>query len=211
MSHWTFPSLLIPRSAVPKEFVASASNSGGGSTFTINKPTGVQAGNFMVAIIWGDALAAASLAGWVLEPGSDLAFAGLRFAVLTRVADGSEGTSFGFSTTNVVKMGHILAYRGVSAVDVIGVRGASGSGTVMTAPSVTSSEEGVLIGSFCAQSAGRTVGTPPPGMSAVSANNVNMSGYVYEQNPSATGATGTKAVTFSGTSTSKAAFLMQIY
>lgn len=211
MSHWTFPPLLIRRSPVPKEFIASASNSGAGATFTINKPAGVQSGDFMVAIIWGDALAAASLAGWVLEPGSDLAVAGLRFAVLTRVADGSEGASFGFSTTNVVKMGHILAYRGVSAVDVIGARGVSGSGTVMTASSITPSEEGILIGSFCAQSAGRTVGTPPTGMSAVSTNNVNMSGYVYEQNPSAPGATGSKTVTFSGTSTSKAAFLMQIY
>lgn len=202
--------LLGAGGVVPKEFVASASTSGAGATFTINKPAGVQTGDFMVAIIWGTGLLAASLAGW--DPvGSDFAAAGERFAVMKRVVDGSEGSSFGFSTSNVTKVGHILAYRGISAVDLLGPRNASGSGTVMTAAAITATVAGILIASFTIADSGRTISSPPSGMTLVASHNVSRSGYVYDLNPSAVGSTGSKGATFSGVGADKAAFLMQIY
>jgi hypothetical protein len=88
------------------------------TTLTINKPTGVVAGDVMIANIaqGGNNTTAPSLAGWTLVAGGSLAGGTERYGiVLYRVADGTEGASFSFTLGSGTDAGSgsIVAFSGV--------------------------------------------------------------------------------------------------
>ena len=102
--------------------IAQRGNATTGTTvntdLTIDKPTGVVAGDVMIVNIAkaGNKVAAPASPGWTVVSGADLGGAPPRHgAVLYRVADGTEGASFtfalGLGTTGAV--GSIVAFSGV--------------------------------------------------------------------------------------------------
>jgi hypothetical protein len=109
---------------------ATTGNNAGGATLTINKPTGVVAGDVMIATfasIYSSTPSAPSLSGWTSI--STATFGGSapkRGTVLYKVATGSEGASYAFTVTSgSTNVGGIVAFSGVSASGV----GVNGTGT----------------------------------------------------------------------------------
>ena len=119
------------------------------TTLTINKPTGVVAGDVMIVNICqtGNYTTDASATGWIIIDGANLGNATNRYAtVLYRVADGTEGTSFIFtlgSGTNGA-IGSIIAFSGVNTSGATPFDAALGTintsstaGSTVTALSIT--------------------------------------------------------------------------
>jgi uncharacterized repeat protein (TIGR01451 family) len=112
----------------------STTSATGTSSITINKPTGVVAGDVMIANInikGGNTFP--SLAGWTtiatasIEPGTGGKYH--RNALLYRVADGTEGASFAFTFAATVPentTGAIVAFSGVDTTGGFLVGGGSG-------------------------------------------------------------------------------------
>jgi hypothetical protein len=103
-----------------------------GTSLTINKPTGVVAGDVMIVNIAqiGNNTTAPSLSGWTLIAGADLLGVTLRYgAVLYKVAGASEPTSYTFTLGAGVTdaVGAIVAFSGVDTTGGSGVGGV-GSG-----------------------------------------------------------------------------------
>ncbi len=100
------------------------------STITINKPTGVQAGDVLIVnIVQNESdigtavLSNATATGWVLVAGREIYRNGSNSnsdawhgTILYRVADGTEGTSFAFTLPTGINMaiGSIVAFSGVN-------------------------------------------------------------------------------------------------
>jgi hypothetical protein len=91
------------------------------TNLTISKPAGVVAGDVMIVNIakQGNNTTAPTATGWTLIRGADFLGTILRYgAVLYRVADGTEGTTFTFAlgTNTVGSAGAIVAFSGVDGV-----------------------------------------------------------------------------------------------
>lgn len=101
-------------------------------TITINKPTGVVAGDVMIVNIAqsddNDALGNPTLAGWTLISGADLLGGTERWgAVLYKVAGGSEPANYAFTiTNNTAASGSIVAFSGVDATGGVNQNGGAG-------------------------------------------------------------------------------------
>lgn len=194
-------------------FIESTMGSNSGSpSMSISKPAGASVGDLMLAVIWSTAASNATSSGWTLE-GSN--FTGsFRYAILSRVVDGSEGGSFTFSlSSSGTHNGAILLYRGgIGDVDVVGSRGFSSTVT-SSAPSLTATESGTLLAVFGINSASRTVSSPPSGMTQRSfSNDTAHSTASYEQDASSpAGATSSKTLVWSGADTSSIGVQIQIY
>src|SRR5262249_47896043 len=85
------------------------------TTLTINKPTGVVAGDVMIVTISnpGENNTAASLSGWTLISGSNLGSGASYGSVLYKVAGGSEPANYGFTLGTAGGLGDIVAFSGV--------------------------------------------------------------------------------------------------
>jgi hypothetical protein len=134
---------------------------------TIDKPTGVVAGDVMIVNIAkaGNKVAAPASPGWTLVSGADLGGAPPRHgAVLYRVADGTEGASFtfalGLGTTGAV--GSIVAFSGVDtsgstpfdvAPGAISVSPAALTAVSATSISTVSADAAVIMFGMAANSA----------------------------------------------------------
>ena len=106
-----------------------------GTTLTINKPTGVNNGDLLIAVLVANATNGWNqLTGWTrlnnitVDPSVSVQY---------RIADSTEGASFGFVGGSVRASGTIMRFTG-AGVPYVGTSNAS-SGTVspQTAPSVT--------------------------------------------------------------------------
>ena len=126
------------------------------TSLPIAKPTGVLAGDVMIVNIAkvGNNTTAPSLSGWTLIDGRSLAGGTLRYAaVLYRVADGTEGSSFTFalgSGTNGA-VGSIVAFSGVNT------SGATPFDVTPGTISVQASQTGVVAASITTASANAAV------------------------------------------------------
>ncbi len=107
------------------------------TTLTINKPTGVVAGDVMIVnIVQSDNdnnnLANASRTGWIIVDGREIFSSGFDSwwgTVLYRVADGTEGANFAFTLdndANDANIGSIIAYSGVNVTGGVTATGAAG-------------------------------------------------------------------------------------
>jgi hypothetical protein len=119
-------------------------------SLTINKPSGVVAGDVMIVNITqsGNTETNASSSGWSLIAGAQQGSQIRRSTILYRIADGNEGSSFAFTlgagTTHAI--GSIIAFSGVSpsVLDVTGVF-TTGGGTTATASSITTNTPGAAV------------------------------------------------------------------
>ena len=126
-----------------------------GTSLTISKPSGVVAGDVLLAniAVYGDNTTAPSSAGWTLVQGADLGGATARYgAVLYKVASSSEPASYTFTlgvgTTNAI--GTIVAFSGVDVsgatpFDAVGAIVTGAGGVVTTTQITTASANAAVI------------------------------------------------------------------
>lgn len=193
-------------------FIASTNNQvSGSSTLTINKPSGTQEGDLMVAVMSRGGTSAQTWTGdtgWTEVADQTTASPSLRIAY--KVAGSSEGSSYSFTCSSSVSplAGCILTYRG-AAYDTIGAF-ATGSSS-LSAPSInTSLPNCVLIASFSRNDVSITC-TTPTGMTArVTDSNATAPSYlVADEVFTVVGATGVRTSTV-GSTTDVAGILMSI-
>jgi hypothetical protein len=147
-------------------FRAAASAAGNNvATLTINKPTGVVAGDVLVAIVTVNNTGGITSSGWTVVQTED---SGSNSCVaLVKVAGGSEPTSYTFSYTGTTAkdwLGHIAAYSGVdntTPVDVSGKLATTSSQATfdVPTPSVTTTMETRLVLGHGVPSSGSTLST----------------------------------------------------
>lgn len=121
----------------------ATAQTGSQPTITINKPAGVVSGDTLIAAIFGDGSAAINaLTGWTrLTPLQPVTNFGSSITVLTRVADGTEGSSFTFTgASNNSWTGIVIAYANGAGVDV------TASTTVSAAASMNAASVTTTIG-----------------------------------------------------------------
>ena len=147
--------------------VSSAPGTTTSTSLTVNKPAGVVAGDVMIVNIAqnGNNTTAPNLTGWTLISGASLAGSTARYgAVLYRVADGTEGTTFTFALgTGVTSaVGDIAAFSGVDtsganpfdvAPVAIAVSAASQTGVAATTLTTASANAAVIMFGMAAASA----------------------------------------------------------
>lgn len=182
----------------------------------VNKPAGVQSGDLILLIVFvpasGSVYAVNTPAGFTSAL-NVLAGSTGRIQVLQRVADGSEGSSFtvGNQGYGMQRSLACCVYRAATTVATV----PSSAATSSTAPSISPTSLGVLLGIFACEATSTEVTghTPPSGMTAVT--QINPTGAhlaVDHLLASPVGATGNKTVTWSPTAapTEPAAVLIQI-
>ena len=138
------------------------------TTLTINKPTGVVAGDVLIASFSSSANnnAVASLSGWTSIAGANLGGGSAYGTVLWKVAGGSEPTSYAFSVGGVGTVGAIVAFTGVDTsgatpFDATGTL-ATGSSTSVSATSITTVSANaaiIIFGMEGSKTAGNVAGT----------------------------------------------------
>jgi len=102
-------------------FETAATNTGSGTSLTINKPSGTVSGDLLVVALAGEGASSAtwSLSGWtVVRNYSDLGSVGWQTnAVMYKQAGGSEPSSYSFSATasQTVSVGGIIRISGVDS------------------------------------------------------------------------------------------------
>lgn len=198
----------------PATFIASAQtqNSTAGDLLVINKPTGTQQNDLMVAVMASNvnkSITWTGDTGWT-EVADQGASATLRIAY--KVAGASEGASYTFtaSNTNNLLGGCILTYRGAN-YDAIGsfVTGTAVGALTPTGPSAASNYS-TLIGISAANGASVTYTIPAFMTSRVTDSDATAPSYVVADEIVKAGATGTETFTSSGTATQTSAIMLTI-
>ncbi len=189
----TFALRPIYRSVKPT-FVASAAtqNTVNSTSLVINKPTGTQQGDLMIAFMAGE-----SAGTWTGDTGwTEVVDANVKFALRAayKVAGASEGASYTFtSSSSRILSGAILTYRG-AAYDAIGSIASGANPLVITGP--TASEDfSVLIGYAGRLASGVTITAPASMTARVTDNDGNAPSYVIADEYVLAGATGTRSFT----------------
>lgn len=179
---WT--SSMMMGGQLPIIRVGSAQGAGSGSTLIINKPTGVQSGDLMVAFAGNPGpLTWTPPSGWTEEIDAN----GL--VVAWKVAGGSEPSNYTFTPSFGASFtkGAIVAYRN-AAYDVTGSMIAAGT----TIPSINLTKAGsALLACGISASAGILA---PTGMTTIESISSGSSLSLSEQLLMPAGATGTRAM-----------------
>lgn len=177
---------------------ASATPSSG-TVITVSKPTGTAEGDMLIAMMSATAGGASITppAGWTAV-GEGGTASSTRTAVWYRVAGASEPASYNFTVgaTMAAGAGLILRYAPQLPTTPPAVVDASAMGTLQSpavAPSVSATENAdTLIALFSSGTAGST----PTGMTERAAiENLNTGAWAYDQQLSASGATGSRTWT----------------
>jgi len=149
--------------------VSNAQNGGGSNSLTINKPSGVSDGDLLLAQITfekgSDAGSDAQItpSGWTLvrrtNRGTDIGQA-IFHKVVTDAA--TEPASYTWNFTNSPKVaGGILRYSGVDTANpIIASSGGTGDSSTLTAPSVASEPNSMLVALFGLKKKDTTMSTP---------------------------------------------------
>ena len=190
------------------KFVSSAIDTAGfGTTITVSAPAGIQDGDVLVA------LGSAPNGGSAVTPPSGFtvrlydATPDPTFYVFTKTASSESGNyTFTFAGNAGNKVFAILVYRGATETDVLIGSVAKSDGFGITAPSISPTSNGALIG-FYAVNAGPSTVTVPSGMTQ---REFTSPVAIFDAVPNPSGSTGTKTATFNDDD-SIGGFLMQIY
>jgi hypothetical protein len=192
---------------------ASSAASGVGTTVanvTVTKPTGVSAGDLLVALTYANTAAAlwAGPAGWskIAENTTQCST-----AVFTRVADGSEGANFTFT-----RSGTSLNTAGAVVVRITGASGvtpAAGIGfdtdTTLDLPSITPTVADTLLLQLVGRVSGGSSWTPPG--TATERFDIDSSGTALDvaggDEVVGAGATGTRTWTMAASANSRGAII----
>ncbi len=196
----------------PPEFIsASVGSATSSSTLTVDKPAGVESGMLMLAFGFSSFTGLlGTLPGWTLVyDGTGSGNIGL--AIYSKIAGESEPSNYSWADGSQARTCHILAYQGGRGlIDVVGAKTEATSSTLTTAGSITPTRPGVLVSAFCGKSTGRSVSSPPAGMSQRTFDNSNLCCATYDLSPSPKGATGDKTLTWSGGGIQNAGISLQI-
>jgi hypothetical protein len=182
-------------------YQSNATNqNGAATTLTINKPSGVITGDFLLAQITFEKGSDAGTntqitpAGWTLAVRTDNS-TNIGQAILYKFATASEPASYTWTFNQSVKAaGGILRYTGVRPVDPINVSlGSTGDSGNLTAPSVTSTEANTLLVAFFGIKKTTTL-SEPAGMTSryFQQNLQDVTIRARDEVRSAAGATGTR-------------------
>lgn len=167
------------------------------STLTINKPTGVAAGDLLVSIVAFGAISDSNNATWTGDTGwTEVYDQGVNpnIRVAWKVAGSSEPASYTFTTS--VSSGYhggvVLAFRG-AAFDVCGSAVVAASGGNVTASAITVSEANSILLGFWFTTANIASFSTPSGMTLLidGSNSTNPDFDTFYQNVGA-GSSGTK-------------------
>lgn len=180
------------------ESVATAAPGGGATTTVCDKPTGTAEGDLLVALV-GGAFASGTpdvtLSGWTRRAWRVTTT--MFFAVLTKVAGGSEPTSYTFNNGLSASTRRAAIMRVSGADPTTPFDGTpstnDGSGTTITGTGITTGEDNSLVCLAGNWSANSTTFTPAEGSGLVSMNRIGVAGAVQ----SSAGATGNKTATIS--------------
>ena len=146
-------------------FVGSAFAATTSASFSIAKPSGVTAGDLMIAFLqsansstW---MPPGGKVGWtkILDQGSSPSM-----SVAYKIASSSEESSYSFtrSSSSLAASGFIVVYRG-GVIDVIGAIGATADPII--APSISvSAANSILLAMYASSSASKAASSPPTGM-----------------------------------------------
>lgn len=168
-----------------------------GTTISINKPTGVAAGDLMVAVLYVQgALGVPTItppSGWVSR-GTDTG-TNTRAQVFTKIAGPSESTTYDFTSSLTISAGSgaIAAYRGAILIGNDAFSAVFGTGNEVVAPSVvTAGPNAKLVAGFMTIA----LGTGVAGMTnRVALDNGSRDVAIFDQNIASPGATGTRTYT----------------
>lgn len=134
------------------------------ASVTVTKPTGLAVGDVMLAFVGDNLTGITAPAGWTLLDSDDATSGALwRSAVYYKVATGSEGASYNFTSQNTGApfWVAISAYRGVDPVtpvqDASLTQGTTA--TTLAAPSVTTTSECLILTHRCSRRASATIMT----------------------------------------------------
>ncbi len=191
------------------ESYATQRNSSGTGALTIPKPDGVAAGDLLVAIL---CTSNDDLLTWTVPGNWDKQAAqldGPNLCIATRVADGSEGSGFSFSTDGRTgRSGSILRISG-GLLDTVGSYGMLASAGALTAPSIVSAG-GILVYA-AGWRAGNYMTTRPAGMThLLTYSSTPLPWITICTEEIASGATGDRSATFDATPGNAAAVLISI-
>lgn len=185
------------------EIVANATGALANATsVTINKPTGTSEGDLLVAFFTtlnGGAWSGDT--GWteVLDQAGSGGKGGIRIAY--KVAGSSEGSSYTFTTTKDYGYGAIISIRN-AAWDTVGTLASGLSGSTQTANSITIGKSDAFLFAVFATTR-QTTNWSSPSSGLVSYLTGAASSYpsyaIYYDDFVASGSTGTKSATISGT------------
>ena len=176
---------------------SSSVTNNAGSTLDLPKPSGVAAGDVLLAqVTYNSTGAITPPAGWSLVR-SDVNSTLLRQSVYVHVAGSSEPATYTWTLAAAHgAAGAILAYTGVDTTNPVDVsNGGASHSTAVTAPSMTTTAPGdQLVGFFGAK--GPTTFAPPAGMTEQTESSLNVSGekITAESADSALGAAGATGV-----------------
>lgn len=194
------------------EFVASAqAQNGGTNTVVINKPTGVQQGDLLIAFC-----AAGNDRSWTGDTGwTEIVDQGVKPAlrVAYLVAGASEPASYTFTiNSNSNGSGVIAAFR-YAAYDTIGSVATNNISGVQTASAITlSSANSAILAFFAAESSSRTWSNPTSGLvsTATDSDGTGPSFALYRELNLSSGSTGTRSATCSSSAGAYACILVGI-
>jgi len=182
--------------------VGSITQTGSGTTITLNKPAGTQAGDLLVAFYTSDA----HPASWTPESGWTEIIDTVPEGLVTtgssyKVATSSEPSTYTFTCSGGASAsGVVVAYRNAQ-FDVVGSVGIGNVLNVQTAPSITTTTNQCKLLAFFAEANGnRSWSNPTSGLSLISSDftaNGRPAWALYEDNSYYNGATGDKQATCS--------------
>ena len=177
-----------------------------GTSMTINKPSGVIAGDVMIMVIAKTQYTSnPTSTGWTLIAGARQGSGNRHAAVLYKVVDGTEGTSFTVSlgNGNTSGAGTIFAFSGVSpsVFDVTPGSLSTGAGYTATASSITTSTNDaavIFIGGTGNGSWSNWSGTNPAFTEIADYNNGRLAVGAAWGTRSSAGSTGNRTVSTGG-------------
>lgn len=196
MDQATLFRMMSAAAARPIEFVASAQNSGTGSTLSFAKPTGTQENDLMVAfaIAVGDAT-------WTPPTGwTEVVDQGARpnLMIAYKVAGASEGSSYTFTKTGTNRGNWVIVTYRNAAYDVVGSIVTTQSSGVQTASAITLSQsKSTLLAFFCSSDDTGTWSSPSAGLAALANDASDTAGVwaLYSDDDVTSGSTGSKSAT----------------
>ena len=196
-------------------FVSSAANSSSSATSLAVTPTGIQAGDLLVAIIVPYTTGSISTTAVVSSVPSGFKILAQRRSsgihVATRVSAGVGGTyTFGITSGGAGFSLCMLVYRGATTINTIGDGSLISTGAISTAPSMYSSYRGVLISYYSLRASGRTITTEPSGLTQRLYSNTSYSQAAYELSTQEVGESVDYNLTWSATGDTKVALQLQI-
>ncbi len=185
-------------------------SSAGGGAVTLNKPSGLQVGDLMIAMLIhnnSSGVTWTQLTGWteVLDSATAIPSLAIQWKIATSADVSASTFTFNSSTSGQVHTGFLAAYRG-AAFDVVGSATRAASSSVTASGITVSSANSVLIGLFANTSTSVSVSSGPSGMSLVSSQSVAATAAYYSQQVDA-GISGSKTITFSAGAASSGVLL----